>query len=257
MTEVLRWRDTRNARWARFIMDNGDPCWLSVAQAGVLVKKSRLGILGAKLYEQGNVYGAGQDAARLAETFPDVAPKGMTNLVLRAFTSAVLHCHSLAEVTRVLNEKPQSQASNRSGPSSAQIISDFAQLLTEEILTEETPSPLTFYDVSRLPHPKNTIRDVLLAELRATVDKNRRNALEVCLITLPCYQSGVGEKPLAPLPNLPKIPGRTVEEIRETASKIATWARSEERTRWDKFNSLADKEREELKRLIKEAKASA
>jgi hypothetical protein len=31
-------------------MDNGDPCWISIANTGVLVKKSKLGLLGEKLY---------------------------------------------------------------------------------------------------------------------------------------------------------------------------------------------------------------
>ena len=31
-------------------------------------------------------------------------PAGMTNPVFKAFTNAVLHCSSLADVTRVLNQ---------------------------------------------------------------------------------------------------------------------------------------------------------
>ena len=92
-------------------MDDGDPCWLSVAQAGVLVKKSKLGIMGAILYDEKNIYKAATNAQRLAEVYTDGAPEGMTNLVLKAFTNTIMECSTLAEVARILNEKAHTEVS--------------------------------------------------------------------------------------------------------------------------------------------------
>ena len=106
MTTLTRFMDhDRRGRWANLIMDNGDPCWIGIAQTGVLVKKSRVGILGAKLYDQKNLYEAAKTARALASLYPDnLTPAEMLNPVLVAFVNAVLHCRDLAEVARVLNE---------------------------------------------------------------------------------------------------------------------------------------------------------
>ena len=104
MTELMGFHD-RKARWARLRMDNGDPCWIGIAQTSVLVKKSNIGMFGAKLYEEKNLYEAAKIAVALHNLYPnDLTPPEMRNPVLKAFTNAVLHCSNLAEVTRVLNE---------------------------------------------------------------------------------------------------------------------------------------------------------
>ena len=92
-------------------MDDGDPCWLSVSQAGVLVKKSKLGIMGAILYDEKNIHKAATNAQKLAEAYTGEAPEDMTNLVLKAFTNTIMECSTLAEVTRILNEKAHTEVS--------------------------------------------------------------------------------------------------------------------------------------------------
>ena len=106
MTTLDRFMDhDRKGRWASIRMGNGDPCWIGIAQTGVLVKKSRIGISGAKLYEERNVYDAARTAQALLEMYADdLTPAEMGNPVLKAFVNAILHCRDLAEVTRVLNE---------------------------------------------------------------------------------------------------------------------------------------------------------
>ena len=106
MTTLTRFMDhDQRGRWANVVMDNGDPCWIGVAQTGVLVKKSRVGLFGAELYEQKNLYEAAQTAQALDSLFTEkLTPPEMWNPVLVAFANAVLHCGDLAEVTRVLNE---------------------------------------------------------------------------------------------------------------------------------------------------------
>lgn len=104
--ELIRFKDhDRRGRWANIVMDDGDPCWIGIAQTGVLVKKSRVGLFGAKLYHATNVYRAARTAQTLDSRLPDkLTPQGMFNPVLVAFVNAVLHCRDLAEVTIILNE---------------------------------------------------------------------------------------------------------------------------------------------------------
>jgi hypothetical protein len=95
----------RRGRWANIVMDNGDPCWIGIAQTGVLVRKSRVGLFGAKLYEEKNVYKAAKTAQALDALYPSkLTPSSMSNPVLAAFVNSVLHCRDLAETTRILNE---------------------------------------------------------------------------------------------------------------------------------------------------------
>ena len=105
MAQLHSYKDGPRARFANVRMENGDPCFISVAQAGVLVKKSKRGLLGAKLYEEKNVYDAATTAKALQYLYGELLiPQDMTNPVLAAFTNAALHCASLAEVARVLNQ---------------------------------------------------------------------------------------------------------------------------------------------------------
>lgn len=114
MTRLDRYQDSRTGCYANIRMDNGDPCFISVAKSGVLVKKSRMGFLGAKLYEQG-VQEAAMTAKALAYLLDAMpAPEGITNPVLKSFTNAVLHCSTVAEATRILNSAV-SVAEHRSG----------------------------------------------------------------------------------------------------------------------------------------------
>jgi hypothetical protein len=82
---------------------------LSIAQVSVRVKKSRLGFMGPILYEEKNLYKAAQTAMALDYLFPEslLPPNGFNDPVLRAFTNAILHCSSCAQVTVTLNEAVQ------------------------------------------------------------------------------------------------------------------------------------------------------
>ena len=55
----------RPGRGATIRLDSGEPCLLSIAKSGVLVKRSRYGLLGATLYNETNVYKAAQTAMAL------------------------------------------------------------------------------------------------------------------------------------------------------------------------------------------------
>ena len=114
MGKIMGYLDSKISCWSRVELSNGDPIFISVAQAGVLVKKSKLGIMGAKLYNETNVYKAAMTAKSLhaqitlsddpSATQGYALPSDMTNPVLRAFTQAALNSKSAAELSVRLNE---------------------------------------------------------------------------------------------------------------------------------------------------------
>ncbi len=104
MTRLHSFKDNKGGCFSNSRMDNGDPVYISVAATGVLVKRSKIGFFGPKLYESRTAYDAAETARALFGLFPDyVGPQGMANAALRSFTNAVLHCSSTAEVAVVLN----------------------------------------------------------------------------------------------------------------------------------------------------------
>ncbi len=86
-------------------MDNGDPCWIGITQSGVLVKTSKISLSRAKLFDESNVYRLAKTARSLNEKYEDdLTPQELWNPVLKALVNTILHCSSLAEVSRILNE---------------------------------------------------------------------------------------------------------------------------------------------------------
>jgi hypothetical protein len=105
MGKVVDFLDGRWGCWASIKLANGDPVHISVAQTGVVVKRSKAGILGAKLFEERNAYRAAMTAKELHfQAGSYSTPPGMQNAVLKAFTQAALGCGSTAEVAVRLNE---------------------------------------------------------------------------------------------------------------------------------------------------------
>ena len=85
-------------------MDDGKPCYISVAHTGVLVKQSRLGLFGPKLFRE-DPYKSAMTAKALAYLFPvRRVPPEISNPILMAFTNAVLQCDTTGQVAIVLNE---------------------------------------------------------------------------------------------------------------------------------------------------------
>jgi hypothetical protein len=95
-------------------LDSGEPCLVSLAQAGVLVKKFRFGWLGAVLYNEKNVYRAAKTGMALDRQFrTNLLPVQIKNPVLRAFANAAWHCPTAAAVARVLNNALAEEAVDR------------------------------------------------------------------------------------------------------------------------------------------------
>ena len=99
MGRLIRFVDSPNgACWSRVDIESGEPVWISIAQNGVLVKRSRLGLFGAKLYEEQDIHKC-VDVGRVlnAQIVEYSTPSGMTNLMLRAFTQVALEAASAAD----------------------------------------------------------------------------------------------------------------------------------------------------------------
>jgi len=144
-------------------MDNGDPCCISVAQTGVRVKKSRVGLFGAKLYEEKDLHEAALTARALDTLYPEkLTPREMRNPVLVAFVNAVLHCRDLAEVTRVLNEAIEVE---RQAPGTDPALLEAQELVQRYGAILERKKTVTASE-ALLPAPKEQIKDALVALAR-------------------------------------------------------------------------------------------
>ncbi len=160
MPTLTRFMDhDQRGRWANLVMDNGDPCWIGIAQTGILVKKSRVGLFGAKLYEEKNLYEAVRTAQALDVLYPEkLTPPEMRNPVLISFVNAVLHCRDLGEFTRVLNEASKIETA---APAADPALLEAQQLVNSYGAVLEQKETLTASE-ALLPAPKEQIKDALI-----------------------------------------------------------------------------------------------
>ncbi len=90
--------------WSRVDCENGDPIWISIAQTGIIVKKSRLGWMGAQLFYEKDLYKIGQICENLNLLVQRYnLPLDMNNPVLRLFTQICLNCSTALEICNTLN----------------------------------------------------------------------------------------------------------------------------------------------------------
>jgi hypothetical protein len=73
------------------------------------------------------------------------------------------------------------------------VVQDFGALI-------QTVQPGTYYDVSMLPHSKDTILKSLLYALKVTDDAQLREHIKTGLVFLSQFQEGVGPSPISPVP---------------------------------------------------------
>lgn len=124
MPKLLRASETSGCG-ATIELDNKEILFVSVAQAGVLVRRIdvKRGVIkallsnffGPNLYDEKSVYKNALTARELSGAFPELPNLSFKNPVLTAFANAIWHCASAAEVTVVLNEA-QASAKSQSSP---------------------------------------------------------------------------------------------------------------------------------------------
>jgi hypothetical protein len=114
MPKLLRSSETMGCG-ATIELNSTEVVYVSIAQVGVLVRfwDMKGGFIktlmnnwfGPKLYNESSVYKNAQTARALRMMFPkQAAPLQFKNPVLAAFSNAIWHCASAAEVCTVLNE---------------------------------------------------------------------------------------------------------------------------------------------------------
>lgn len=102
-SKVVAFLDNGSQCWSRLALAHGEPCWISVAQTGVIVKRSKLGLFGATLYKETDAFRAAMTAKALRYVLPtNLLPDGFRNPVLSQFTNAALACNNSAELSAAL-----------------------------------------------------------------------------------------------------------------------------------------------------------
>ncbi len=246
MGKLIRYLDGKTGCWSRVNLVNGYPIWISVPQTGVMVKKSRMGLMGAKLYNETNVYNAAKTAQALDKEIGQyTTPTEMTNPVLRAFTQVALECKSAAELSVRLNRALESESANESmtdenrqkAERRAQVISDYGSYI------ERHPSAGEIRDVSELPHSKEEILDAIILEIVRENDEKRVEALKAGAIMLADFQENVGLKPLTMLgiSNSDMLAGVTSDDskLKELAEKIAN---NPDKEKYESFSKIVEQE---------------
>jgi len=94
MNTLLRFGDIPGQQcWSQVKTSAGETLWIGIAQTGILVKLSKWGFFGKKLFEETNPVKAGEIARRISAYIEDASiPEGMTNIVLISLTVNALQC---------------------------------------------------------------------------------------------------------------------------------------------------------------------
>src|SRR5688572_23174058 len=100
MGKLIRFEE-RHARYARVDLESSDPIWISVAQAGVVVKRSRLGFFGRELYNENDLKTVVAHSCELDKLFL-ASTEPMADPVLAPFTAAALSARNAAALEVLL-----------------------------------------------------------------------------------------------------------------------------------------------------------
>jgi hypothetical protein len=96
--KLIRFKDSKTGCWSR--VDNADPIYISVAQEGILIRRSRLGILGPILYRSKDLTETARICAELNSSIDEYAtPPQIQNPVLMLFTQLALESGSAAQLS--------------------------------------------------------------------------------------------------------------------------------------------------------------
>lgn len=246
MGKLIRYLDGKIGCWSRVNLENGDPIWISVAQTGVIVKKSRMGLMGATLYNETNVYNAAKTAQALdAQISKYVIPSEMTNPVLRVFTQVALECKSAAQLSVRLNKALKdvgisdliSDENRKKAKIREQIISEYGSYI------EDHPPVGEIRDVSELPYPKEEIIDAITLEIVRENNDERIKAMKACAIMLADFQENVGPKPLTMLgiSTSEMLAGVTINDS-DLKNLVAKIAENPDKEKYESLRKVANEE---------------
>jgi hypothetical protein len=174
-------------------LDSKETCLISVARrTGVRVKGSQgrfgrfwIGFSGSILYEEKNAYKITQMVENLNSLFSDrVPPIKFRNPALTAFTNAVWHLSSAAEVIWKLNEAA-APAEASPTKSSAELLGAVCDLMERH--------PTSLLDSCRLPASKQKIKAAIKEVWHR--EPKLRHVLAQLYLYLSHFQDGIGGVP--------------------------------------------------------------
>lgn len=225
--------------------------------------------MGAKLYNETNVYNAAKTAQTLdAQISEYVTPSEMTNPVLRAFTQVALECKSAAQLSVRLNKALDDEGTSdlisdenrKKAKIREQIISEYGSYI------ENHPPVGEIRDVSELPYPKEEILDAITLEIVRENNDQTVAAMKACAIMLADFQENVGPKPLTMLgiSTSEMLAGVTSNDSDLKKNLLAKIAENPDKEKYESLRKVADEElvniqsklmaAEELRRQMPEAK---
>jgi len=210
MTRLVRFQDHDSKRFACIKLASGAPIWVSIARTGVLVKRSKLGLMGEILYKEKNVHEIAEKAKTLAKLYPDdVTPHNLADPVFRGFVNAILRCSDVIGVMRVLNNTeslfPDQEDDADTPKTREEVRESFHELVIEH---ERLRQPViaeygkvlsnrkgTIGKESDLPFQKDTLQKALLAQILQETNEDMITAMESGYVELESFVSdGLYEK---------------------------------------------------------------
>lgn len=129
-------------------LDSGEEIMVSIAKVSVRVRSTKgflRSFFGATLYEEKNVYKNVQTGLSLRLSYPNQAAElDFQNPILKAFSNAIWHCKTAAEVCVVLNEAASKVPSAREAAYDVALQEAFIEASKPrprpKLLPEETPA---------------------------------------------------------------------------------------------------------------------
>jgi hypothetical protein len=109
MGALIRVREQK-ARYSRVDLESSDPVWISVAQTGVVVKRSRLGLLGTVIYSESNLRHVVAHCRHLDALVHGPAVP-FSDPVLGPYTRAALSARNMGALRALLSVPPLLESS--------------------------------------------------------------------------------------------------------------------------------------------------
>ena len=81
------------------MMGDGNPCYIAIGPRSIVIKKSKSGIIGSRLFEVRDLKKIERIIRTLTVNFPDdLTPGDLNNRILKSVVNAALHCNELDQL---------------------------------------------------------------------------------------------------------------------------------------------------------------
>ena len=167
MGKLIRFEEGK-ARYARVDLDSTDPIWISVAQTGVLVKRSRLGFLGTTFDQESSLVTVVAHCRHL-DTLLGRPSVSLSDPVLAPYACAALNSRDLAALSAVLSVPPLLETTYTS-ERHFQVLQRFVN--RHGTLLQQTANATFGFSEKLLPLPSRTIGEMLLIYALAVFARN-------------------------------------------------------------------------------------